>query len=732
MKNIIFTIIIALVSNLSYAQVFEWAKSAGGNNPDGGNSLTLDALGNVYTTGFFEGTVDFDPSPNVFNLTSIGSAAFILKLDAAGNFVWAKKIGNPTFGSGEAEGLDIELDNNGYVYCMGSLTGTVDFNPNNATYNLTSSGEHDVFVLKLDTAGNFVWAKKMGGASDDYPSALAIDAAGNIYTTGYFSLTADFDPNAGIFNLISTYYIDIFISKLDAAGNFVWAKGMGSVDGDAGYALLLDNIGNVYITGKFNGTVDFDPNIGTFNLTSNGVNDIFITKLDVAGNFLWTKQIGGIGNDLGMSMAIDSNGDIFVSGYFTGMVDFDPGLGVFTLNTGNNHGMFFLKLDGMGNFVMAKQLVNFSSYYLGAFISLDASGNIYALGCFMGTVDFDPNAGVFNLTSVGNLDVFIAKYDNSGNFIWAKRMGGGGDDLGSALFVDNTGDVYSTGYFRITADFDPSMNTFSLSSLGDFDIFMQKMSQCTISSTQNQSACNSYTLNGQTYTAAGTYTQNLQSSSGCDSVITLNLTLNNSLDSLQVTACKFYVFNNDTYITSGIYPYHFTNIWGCDSSIVLDLTIINTVNTAVSQNGATLTSNGVNVNYQWLDCSTNSPILGATNQVFTPTVNGNYAVIVSANNCSDTSACYLVTSLGVAKNTLKSQMQVYPNPTTGVLNIDLGAEYAWAEVKVSSAIGQELMREKYAHSQLLSLQMPETEGVYFVEISLLTGDKLSLKIVVIH
>lgn len=448
MKNIIFTIIIALVSNLSYAQVFEWAKSAGGNNPDGGNSLTLDALGNVYTTGFFEGTVDFDPSPNVFNLTSIGSAAFILKLDAAGNFVWAKKIGNSTFGSGEAEGLDIELDNNGYVYCMGSLTGTVDFNPNNTTYNLTSSGEHDVFVLKLDTAGNFVWAKKMGGASDDYPSALAIDVAGNIYTTGYFSLTADFDPNAGIFNLISTYYIDIFISKLDAAGNFVWAKGMGCVDGDAGYALLLDNIGNVYITGKFNGTVDFDP-----------------------------------------------------------------------------------------------------------------------------------NAGVFNLTSVGNLDVFIAKYDNSGNFIWAKRMGRGGDDLGSALLVDNTGNVYSTGYFRITADFDPSMNTFSLSSLGDFDIFMQKMSQCTISSTQNQSACDSYTLNGQTYTAAGTYTQNLQSSSGCDSVITLNLTLNNSLDSLQVTACKFYVFNNETYITSGIYPYHFTNIWGCDTSIVLDLTIINTVNT---------------------------------------------------------------------------------------------------------------------------------------------------------
>lgn len=124
--------------------------------------------------------------------------------------------------------------------------------------------------------------------------------------------------------------------------------------------------------------------------------------------------------------------------------------------------------------------------------------------------------------------------------------------------------------------------------------------------------------------------------------------------------------------------------------------------------------------------------MGATNQVFTPTVNGNYAVIVSANNCSDTSACYLVTSLGVAKNTLKSQIQAYPHPTTGVLNIDLGAEYAWAEVKVSSAIGQELMREKYACSQLLSLQMPKTEGVYFVEISLLTGDKLSLKIVVIH
>src|SRR5674476_671097 len=120
---------------------------------------------------------------------------------------------------------------------------------------------------------SLVWAKNMGGASDDYVNSIAVDASGNVYTTGYFLGTVDFDPGAGTYNLTSAGGYDIFISKLDASGNFVWAKNMGGASDDRGTSIAVDASGNVYTTGSFRGTADFDPGAGTYNLTSAGSGD---------------------------------------------------------------------------------------------------------------------------------------------------------------------------------------------------------------------------------------------------------------------------------------------------------------------------------------------------------------------------------------------------------------------------------------------------------------------------
>ena len=399
------------VSKSDAAGNFLWAKQMGGASVEHAMSIAVDAAGNVYTTGYFSSSpADFDPGPGVFNLIPAGfDDIFISKLDASGNFVWAKQIG----GAGEDFGYSIAVDGSGNVYTTGFFAATVDFDPGAGVFNLSSVGGTDIFVLKLDAGGNFVWAKQMEGAGQGY--SIAVDAAGNVYTTGIFAGTVDFDPGPGTDNL--TYAggsgQDIFVSKLDASGNFVWARQMGGVSPDQGKSIAVDAAGNVYTTGFFQGTANFDPG-GVFNLTALGADDIFISKLDASGNFVWAKQMGGTSDDVGLSIAVDASGNVYTTGDFQGVGDFDPGAGVFNLTTSGGEDIFISKLDAAGNFVWAQQIGGASAISQALSIAVDASGNIYATGLFLGTTDFDPGAGVFNLTSSG-VDIFVEKLGQPGS-----------------------------------------------------------------------------------------------------------------------------------------------------------------------------------------------------------------------------------------------------------------------------------------------------------------------------
>ena len=173
------------------------------------------------------------------------------------------------------------------------------------------------FLLQVVPAQgqNFVWAKQMGGVSVDRAWGAAVDGSGNVYTTGGFNGTADFDPGSGAFNLTAAGRDDIFVSKLDSAGNFVWVKQMGGVGFDFVENVALDSSGNVHTTGGFNGTADFDPGSGAFNLTSAGSLDIFVSKLDSAGSFVWAKQMGGSRVDIAEGVALDGSGNVHTTGF---------------------------------------------------------------------------------------------------------------------------------------------------------------------------------------------------------------------------------------------------------------------------------------------------------------------------------------------------------------------------------------------------------------------------------
>jgi hypothetical protein len=468
-------ILISIGVNVANAQTFEWARTFGGSSYDEGRSITVDALGNVYTTGSFQGTVDFDPGAGTANLTSVGLRdIFVQKLDATGNFLWARSFGGNSFD----EGQSIAVDFSGNVYTTGYFQVTVDFDPSTGTFNLISEGSHDVFVQKLDSSGNFIWAKSLGSVVDDVGYSITLDASGNVYTTGYFYGFVDFDPGAGTANLTSAGLFDIFVQKLDASGNFLWARSIGSTANDVGLSIKVDASGNVYTTGYFNGAVDFDPDSGTANLTSVGSDDVFIQKLDSSGSFLWARSFGASSNDLGHSIKIDALGNVYTTGFFLGTVDFDPGVGTANLTPAGSGDIFVQKLDASGNFLWAKSFGG-SSFDIGHSITVDSSGNAYTIGNFRGTLDFDPGAGTAYLTSVsvGQADVFVQKLDTSGNFLWARSFGGSDIDLGNSITVDASGNVYSIGSFAGTADFDPGAGAANLISAGFSDVFVHKMSQ---------------------------------------------------------------------------------------------------------------------------------------------------------------------------------------------------------------------------------------------------------------
>lgn len=458
------------------AQTFQWAHGIGSTGIEEGLAVATDATGNVYNTGGFMGTVDFDPSSGVANLSNTtGIDIFVSKYDANGNYLWAKQIGGSNL---DSKPRAIAVDATGNVYITGFFIGTVDFDPSAASFNMTATNQ-DIFVCKLDASGNFVWAKAMSGVSSEAGQALTLDATGNIYLTGYFNSTVDFDPNAGVANLSNSTGADIFVAKYDNNGNYIWAKQLGGSSSNSyGYAIAVDVSGNVYSAGSFQGTVDFDPNAGTSALTPAGLQDAYISKLDANGNYVWAKQIGGSLSDEILGMDLDASGNIHVTGFFEGACDFDPSASVANLTNSAGLDIFVAKYDVNGNYTWAKQIGGSSFDARGKSVDVDASGNVYSTGFFAGSVDFDPSTSSFTMTAAGpsgNNNAYVSKLDMNGNFVWAANLGGTGGDIGNCVTVDASGNIITTGNFSGTADFDPYPAIYNLTSAGSTDLFLVKL-----------------------------------------------------------------------------------------------------------------------------------------------------------------------------------------------------------------------------------------------------------------
>lgn len=388
---------------------------------------------------------------------SRASTPTLTKFSAPALPLWAKSFG----GNADDDGFDIAADASGNIVVIGVFTSpTITFDATTLTNADSQGGSSDTFIVKYDASGHVLWAKAIGGTSEDHGFRIAMDAFGNVLITGVFlSPTLTFGSivltNAG--GTCTTWGTnecpDMFVAKLDSNGNWLWARSAGGAYDDEAWGIATDSTGNVLVTGGFaSPTIAFGATVLT-NADSTGTpSDYFIVKYDSTGNVLWAQGAGGAPYDYGLDVTVDASDNILIAGWFDSpTINF----GSTVLTNGTDPSwpydeLFVVKYDQGGNVLWARSAAG--RYEDDGFtITTDASGNVLVTGYFTSpSLTFKAitlaNAG--GTCSSGCADFFIAKYDASGNVLWAKTAGGANGDYGRAVSFDASGNALVIGYFE--------------------------------------------------------------------------------------------------------------------------------------------------------------------------------------------------------------------------------------------------------------------------------------------
>jgi hypothetical protein len=461
-----------------------WAKTWGGSLSEYGNSLVMNGSSSVYLTGNFYSTpADFNPDPTAVDLHSPNGEAdvFLSSFYSSGTYVKSRTWGGSAYDGGRR----IAVDGTGNLYVTGEFYGTsVDFDPDPTKVDIHSSnGEDDIFISKFDSSGNLLWARTWGGNLYDWGDDIYIDESGNVYVTGTFTgASVDFDPDPTEVDQRSSNSNsqDVFVSEFDSSGTFKRAITLGGSESDNGVGVALDESGNIYIAGNFNGTVDFDPDPSSedFHSAIGSEEDVFLSKFDSSGIYVFTRTWGSGFWDLCYSLDMDVSGNLYLAGAFDGpSVDFDPDpVAVDFHSTNGGFDAFVSKFNSAGVLIWARTWGgSFDDWCYCA--AVDGSGNVYVTGEFMDTADFDPDPIATDPhSSNGQADIYLSKFDSSGILQWARTWGGGGKDEGYGVDVDVYGNAYVTGLFLgSSVDFNPDPVAVDLhSSNGEYDAFLCK------------------------------------------------------------------------------------------------------------------------------------------------------------------------------------------------------------------------------------------------------------------
>ncbi len=718
--------ILFLSSSVLQGQVvLDWSAQLGGNGTDLGSAITIDSEGNVIGTGKFSNLGDFDPDPiNTETLTANVQSPYLVKLNTNGELIWAV-----SFSAGVAHA--VYTDSSDAIYVTGECYTSSDFDPGPDTFILPAPGAEAAFLAKFDSDGNFLWAKSFGGASC-IPSAMEIDDANNVYISGTFSGSGvDFSFGGPSVTMTSSG-LRGFVVKVDSDGNLIWNHVIGGFQTWC-YDIALDENANVYLTGLLNGTADMDVGPSVHNVSAN--DDAFVLKMDSSASFIWLTHFNDYccSNMSGDALDVDQDGNVILIGAWNATNDFDNGPGVFLMEAEGtliySYDAYIVKLDSNGDFVWAGSMGN-EVEDEARDVKVDTAGNIYTM-IYTGTwsvdyADADPGPDTFQMQYPAKY--LVQKIDPSGDLIWARNFPLEG---GNEIALDENGSLFATGIFEgEEVNFALSLPGYSLETSfnGGYsaDIYIMKLDQCSNMTygTTDIEVCDMYvTLDSvDVYTTSGVYTEQLLNAQGCDSILTINLTVKESsylfsnvtscgpytssltgtvfsapgnyydigvnavgcdsvnqfnlailplfYTSMYVNACDSFTVpsGNSTYFLSGFYYDTLVAGNGCDSILSIQLNLYDESNPVLYLNGVLWSTLLGCDSYQWIDCSNNSIIAGATFSYYTPIANGNYSLISSMDGCIDTSSCILVQNAGISNSEVQ-KIFIGPNPASDKINL---------------------------------------------------------------
>ena len=358
--------------------------------------------------------------------------------------IWSKRFGS----NGDDHVRGVGVDPSGNITITGSFHGTVSLGGK----PLVSWAKADIFVASFDAAGNHRWSQRYGGSEDDSGEGVAVDKSGNVYITGWSgSSQTDFGGGA----LGHAGGGDIVVASFDKTGAHRWSKRFGGANWQYGNELAVDASGNVTVVGSTENSLDF----GGGTLSSHGYQDVFVASFDSGGAYRWANLFGSNSNDGGSDVAVDASGNVYLTGYYGKSMD----LGGTSHSCAGGTDIFVASFSSMGLYRWSKGL-GFPSDDAGRAVALDSAGNVTVAGVFQGTVNF----GGGLVTSTGARDIFLASYDTSGKFRWAKAYGGTDDEYPNALLIDKAGNHYLLGDFATTTN----LGGGALTSAGGKDIIL--------------------------------------------------------------------------------------------------------------------------------------------------------------------------------------------------------------------------------------------------------------------
>jgi hypothetical protein len=479
MKRLIYSICICLlISNLVQSQTrsWLWAKRpdielAPYTNP----AVSTDGNGNVYVTGAFIGTATFATVPTATTLVSAGEAdIFIAKYDASGNVMWAKRAGNV---HGDVA-TSIKYDGYGNLYVAGNFTENTSFETSDLISVATSV---NIFIAKFNSInGDLIWAKMGQGAEGYYKTAndIAVDNAGDAYITGTIGgTTTTFAPLPPLD--ASNRWWDIFVVKYNSAGIPQWQTSLGSANAgyylETGNGIAVDQSGNVFITGRMNGSPSSPTMFGTIPLVSNGgggfyETDFFLAKYNPStSSWEWAVNGGGINSspyttDFGSKVSLDNYGNPYVNGFLNSATST---FGSTSITEPGASGYFVAKYTNQGNLSWVHPSGGVG-YFGGNCSKVDANGNFYFAGTFDGTT----TVGNETVTSNGLDNVYIANWNSNGDFQWVKHISGDYYSHVTAIDAESNGNIDMLSVFASTQVFDcttlgsTSFNSISVAKLG--------------------------------------------------------------------------------------------------------------------------------------------------------------------------------------------------------------------------------------------------------------------------